>query len=167
MTVFQRLRQDLKESQLKKDELKVSVLRLALASLNNKEIEKRTKLSKSVPLSELEDLSKLTDEEIIAVLNSEAKKRKEAIISFQQGQRLALADKERKELAILEEYLPKAISESRLKDMVKNAIIAVGASSAADFGKVMSQLMPEIKKAGRADSNLVNQLVREFLCQER
>ncbi len=161
MTLSQRLYQDLKESQLKKAELKVSVLRLALASLNNKKIEKRIKLSKPVPLKELE----LTDEEVIEVLNSEAKKRKEAIISFKQGQRPALANKEEKELAILEEYLPKALSEDQLRGMIKEAITAVGASSAADLGKVMSKLMPLIKKRGRADGNLVDKLVRDLLSQ--
>ncbi|MDP2951197.1 MAG: GatB/YqeY domain-containing protein [bacterium] len=165
MTLSQRLHQDLKESQLKKDELKVSVLRLALASSNNKEIEKRTKLSKTAPFEKLEELSKLTDEEMIEVLNSEAKKRKEAIVSFKQGQRPVLADKEAKELVILEEYLPKALSEDQLKKMVKEAITATGANSATDFGKVMSELMPLIKKRGRADGNLVNQLVRDLLSQ--
>ncbi|MBU4350725.1 GatB/YqeY domain-containing protein [Candidatus Parcubacteria bacterium] len=166
MTLSQRLHQDLKESQLKKDELKVSVLRLALASFNNKEIEKRTKLSKTAPFQELEELSKLTDEEMIEVLNSEAKKRKEAIIGFRQGQRPALAEKEEKELIILEEYLPKALSEDQLREMIKEAITVTNAKSAADFGKVMSELMPLIKKRGRADGNLVNQLVRDLLSKE-
>jgi len=166
MTFYERLHQDLKESQLKKEELRVSVLRLALASLNNKEIEKRTRLSKSFPLEKLEELSKLTEEEIIEILNSEAKKRKESIISFKQGQRLELAEKEEKELVILEEYLPKPISKEELEEMVKEAIAKVKAGSLADLGKVMSQLMPEIKKRGRADGNLVNQIVKELLSQK-
>jgi uncharacterized protein YqeY len=163
MTFYERLHQDLKESQLKKEKLRVSVLRLVLASLNNKEIDKRTRLSKTSPLEKLEELSRLTEEEIIETLNSEAKKRKESIISFKQGQRLELAEKEEKELIILEEYLPKPIPEEELKEMVKEAIAKVKAGSLADLGKVMSQLMPEIKKRGRADGNLVNQIVKEFL----
>ncbi len=165
MTLYERLYQDLKESQLKKEELKVSVLRLALASLNNKQIEKRTRLSKTFPLEKLE-LAKLTEEEIIETLNSEAKKRKESITSFKQGQRQELAEKEEKELIILEEYLPKPIAEKELREMVKGVITKVKAGSLADLGKVMSQLMPEIKKKGRADGSLVNQLVREFLSQK-
>ena len=163
MTFYERLHQDLKESQLKKEELRVSVLRLVMASLNNKEIEKRTRLSKFSPLEKLEELSKLTEEEIIETLNSEAKKRKESIISFKQGQRLELAEKEEKELVILEEYLPEPISEEELRNIIKEVIARVKAGSLADFGKVMSQLMPEIKKRGRADGNLVNQIVKEFL----
>jgi len=166
MTFYERLYQDLKESQLKKKELRVSVLRLVLASLNNKEIEKRTRLSKSSPLEKLKELSKLTEEEIIETLNSEAKKRKESIASFKQGQRLELAEKEEKELVILEEYLPKPIPKEELKEMVKEVIARVKADSLADLGKVMSQLMPEIKKRGRADGNLVNQIVKELLSQK-
>lgn len=166
MTLYERLYQDLKESQLKKEELKVSVLRLALASLNNKQIEKRTRLSKTSPLEKLE-LAKLTEEEIIETLNSEAKKRKESITSFKQGQRQELAEKEEKELIILEEYLPKPIAEKELREMVKGVITKVKAGSLADLGKVMSQLMPEIKKKGRADGSLVNQIVKELLSQDK
>ena len=166
MTFYERLHQDLKESQLKKEELRVSVLRLVLASLNNKEIEKRTRLSKSSPLEKLKELSKLTEEEIIETLNSEAKKRKESITSFKQGQRLELAEKEEKELVILEEYLPKPIPKEELRNMVKEVIEKIKAGSLTDLGKVMSQLMPEIKKRGRADGNLVNQIVKELLSQK-
>jgi len=166
MTFYERLYQDLKESQLKKKELRVSVLRLVLASLNNKEIEKRTRLSKSSPLEKLKELSKLTEEEIIETLNSEAKKRKESITSFKQGQRLELAEKEEKELVILEEYLPKPIPKEELRNMVKEVIEKIKAGSLTDLGKVMSQLMPEIKKRGRADGNLVNQIVKELLSQK-
>lgn len=166
MTLYERLYQDLKESQLKKEELKVSVLRLALASLNNKQIEKRTRLSKTFPLEKLE-LARLTEEEIIETLNSEAKKRKESITSFKQGQRQELAEKEEKELIILEEYLPKPIAEKELREMVKGVITKVKAGSLADLGKVMSQLMPEIKKKGRADGSLVNQIVKELLSQDK
>ena len=170
MTLYERLYQDLKESQLERKELRVSVLRLALASLNNKQIEKRTRLSKTSPLEKLEELSKLaklTEEEIIETLNSEAKKRKESITSFKQGQRQELAEKEEKELIILEEYLPKPIAEKELREMVKEVIAKVNAGSLADLGKVMSQLMPEIKKKGRADGSLVNQIVKELLSQKK
>ena len=91
-----RVHQDLKEAQLKKEDLRVSVLRLLLASLNNREIEKRTKLSKSSPLEKLDELSKLTEEEIIEVIVSEAKKRREAISGFTQGGRKDSAEKEKK-----------------------------------------------------------------------
>jgi len=167
MIFYERLHQDLKEAQLKKEELKVSVLRLAIASLSNKEIEKRTRLSKSSPLEKLEELSKLTEEEVIETINSEAKKRKESIISFRQGQREELAEKEEKELIILEGYLPKPISEEELKSIVKETISKTIANSLTDLGKVMSQLMPEIKKRGRADGNLVNKIVKELLTSKK
>jgi len=163
MTLYQRLKEDLKKSQLGKDELGVSALRMVLAAINNKEIEKRTKLVKSTPLEKLAQVSQLTEEEVIEVLGSEAKKRQEAIVGFKQGARLELAEKEAKELVIIENYLPAALSKEKLEAMIKEVIEEIKASSVADIGKVMAQLMPRIKKAGRADGNLVNQLTKEFL----
>jgi len=158
-----RLRQDLKEAQLKKEDLRVSVLRLLLASLNNREIEKRTKLSKSSPLEKLDEFSKLTEEEIIEVIVSEAKKRKEAILGFTQGGRKDSAEKEKKELEILETYLPKPLSQDELKEIVIEVVAKTNAKTINDLGKVMKELMPEIKKRGRAEGELVSQIVREQL----
>ncbi len=163
MTLRQHLSQDLKEAQLKKEELKVSVLRLFFASLNNREIEKRTKLSRSVPLEKLESQSQLTEEEVLEVMVLEAKKRREAIAGFKQGNRPAQVKKEEEELLILEAYLPPALSESELKRIIKEVIKETSAKTLNDLGQVMKELMPRIKKAGRADGHLVNRLVKEAL----
>ena len=162
-----RVRQDLKEAQLKKEDLRVSVLRLLLASLNNREIEKRTKLSKSSPFEKLDELSKLTEEEIIEVIISEAKKRREAISGFTQGGRKDSAEKEKKELEILETYLPKPLSQNELKEIVMEVVAKTGAKTINDLGRVMKELMPEIKKRGRAEGELVSQIVREQLSQNQ
>ncbi len=161
MALQEKISQDLKESQLKRDELGVSVLRMALAALHNKEIEKRTKLSKTEAIEKLEALSRLSDEEVLEIMASEAKKRRESIALFKQGNRQDLAGKEEKELAFLEKYLPSQFSESELKEMVKAAVVKAGAASLADIGKVMGILAPQTKN--RADGSQVSRLVKEAL----
>ena len=148
MTLRQRLNQDLKEAQLKREELRVSVLRLLFANLNNRGIDKR---------------AELTEEEVIGAIVSEIKKRQEAILAFRQGDRPILAEKEEKERLILEAYLPPALSESELRGIIKEVIGATSAQTINDLGQVMKELMPRIRKAGRADGHLVNHLVKEML----
>ena len=167
MEFINRIHQELKEAQLGKQELRVSVLRLLLASLNNREIEKRTKLSKSASLEELDELSRLTEEESLEGVASEAKKRREAIAGFNQGGRRDSAKKEEDELQILEAYLPEAISEEEVRKMIVEAIARTGAKAVGDSGRVMKDLMPEIKKRGRADGSLVSQAVKELLSQNQ
>jgi len=157
----QQIQQDLKEAQLKRDEILVSVLRMLLAAIGNKEIEKRTKLSKSEPIEKLEELSKLSEEEIIETISSEVKKRKEAILEYEKGERRDLADKEKKEAEILGNYLPQQLTEEEIKKIVKETIEKVGAKEMKDIGKVMADLMPKVK--GKADGNLVSKVVKESL----
>lgn len=161
MTILERLAEDLKKAQKEKQELRLSVLRMTLSSLNNKQIEKRTKLSKSEPLEKLDELSQLTETEILDVFSAEAKKRKEAIEGFKAGNRPDSAAKETEELKILQEYLPQQLSEEELRNLVKEAVARTGAKTVADLGKVMQELMPKVK--GRADGGLLNKLVREHL----
>ncbi|MDP2930010.1 MAG: GatB/YqeY domain-containing protein [bacterium] len=161
MPIREQLNKDLRESQLKRDELRTSVLRLLMAGLNNREIEKRTKLAKTEPVEKLADLSRLNDEEVMEVIVSEAKKRRESIELFVRGNRHDLADKEKKELSLLENYLPAQFSEEELKKIVAEAVSASKAKQMADLGKVMSLLMPKVKN--RADGNLISRLVREKL----
>jgi len=169
------IREDLKEAVKNREELKSSVLRLLLAAIFNKEKEKRYKLSKEKPeLSgkELEEESQLNDEEIIDVISSEAKKRKESIVEFEKGQRMdlpshllekvqGLVEKEKKELEILEKYLPEQMSEKEIKRLVKEAIDKTGAKEIKDMGKVMQEVMPKVK--GKADGSLVSKIVKELL----
>lgn len=163
---------DLKEAQKTKQEIIVAVLRLLNAAIHNKEIEKRTKLIKTFlhqdfggqaeqDESKLEELGKLTDEEIIEVISSEAKKRKEAIEQYEKGKREDLALQEKRELEILIGYLPEQLSEERIRQMIKEFIQKTGAGGPQDFGKIMNALMPKLK--GKAEGNLVSKLVREEL----
>jgi len=158
------IRQDSKEAVKNREGLKSSVLRLLLAAIFNKEKEKRYKLSKEKPeLSgeELEEESQLNDEEVIDVISSEARKRKESIVEFGKGKRMDLVEKEKKELEILEKYLPEQLSEEEIKKLVKEAIDKTVAKEMKDTGKVMQEVMPKVK--GKADGSLVSRIVKDLL----
>jgi hypothetical protein len=108
MTLKQKIQKDLNTALKERKEIEISVLRLLSAAILNKEKEKRYKISKEgneLKEEELEKESQLTDEEIIEVLQSEIKKRKEAILGFEKGQRQDLAEKEKGEIEILKKYL--------------------------------------------------------------
>lgn len=171
MALQEQVNNDLKKSFIEKEELVVSVLRMLNSAIHNKEIEKRTKLSKTPAFAEasadkeklkkLEEGSKLTEEEILETVFSEAKKRKEAILEFGKGGRQDLVDKETKELEILKKYLPEQIGEEQIREEIKKAIEETGAVGPKDTGKVMAAVMPKLK--GKAEGQLVNKIVGELL----
>jgi len=161
MTLKEKIIQDYKDAFKAKEEKKVAVLRMASAAIKNRELEKRAKLSKSGGSSDFEKESQLTDEEVLAVLNSEAKKRKDSIFQFKQGGRQELAMQEEEELKILAGYLPQQMSEDEIRGLVKEAIAQSGAAGSQDLGKVMKVLMPLVK--GKVDGGLVNRIVKEEL----
>lgn len=136
----------LKEALKSHDDLKVSVIRMTKASLKNKEIEK---------------MSSLTDEEVLSVLSTLAKQRRESIEQYSAADRSDLAEKESKELAIILSYLPKQLSAAELDNVISSAIRESGASSLNELGKVMKVLMPQVK--GVADGKIVSQRVKEIL----
>ncbi|MEW6115559.1 MAG: GatB/YqeY domain-containing protein [Nitrospirota bacterium] len=145
-TITQRLDTEFKEALKARDELRISALRMIKASLKNKEIDKR---------------APLTDDEIIAVLSSMAKQRRESIEQFTAGGRVELAEKERKELEIIQTYLPAQLSPQEIDTIIIAAIKESNASSPADMGKVMKLVVPRLK--GAADGKFVNQRVKELL----
>lgn len=142
---------ELKAALLQKDELKTGTLRMLLAALVNKEKE-------NPPAGGLGPLSEEQTQDIVL---SEVKKRKEAIEAFEKGGRPEMAAKERKELEILQKYLPEQLSEEEVRKIVEEAIAQTGASSPQDMGKVMAALMPKVK--GKADGSLLASIVKEFL----
>jgi uncharacterized protein YqeY len=147
-----------------KKEVEVLVLRQLSAAIVNKEKEKRFKISKEkagLTENDLEKKSQLTDEETLDVISYEVKKRKESIGEFEKGGRKDLVEKEKKELAILETYLPEQLSEEGIKKLVKEAVEKTGAKEIKDMGKVMAELVPKTK--GRADGGLVSKIVKELL----
>ena len=146
MSIKEKLTADLKESLKSGDKVKLSVVRMVLSSIKNKEIDKRAELS---------------EEEVLAVLSHAAKLRRESIEEFTKGRREDLVQKEREELKVVENYLPEQLSEDKLKEIAKEAILEASATSTKDIGKVMKILMPKLK--GQADGKIVNKIVQQAL----
>lgn len=147
-----------------------SILRMSLAAITSKEKEKRYKISKDLPAQagsptltedELVKKSELTDDEIIGVLSSEIKKRKDAILLYEKGNRPELAENEKKEIDIIKTYLPEQLSSEEIQKLVQQSIEKVGAQEMKDMGKVMADLNPSIK--GKADSSEVSKIVKNLL----
>ncbi len=146
MPTLEEISKQLLESMKSKDAVRTSTLRMLVSSIRYKEVEKKKSLSES---------------DILDVIQSEAKRRKEAIDEYQKAGRQDLASKEEAEFNILKVYLPAALSESELKAIIQSAIASSGAKTAQDTGKVMSVVMPQIK--GRADGKQAQQFVKEAL----
>ncbi len=159
----QKLTEDMKAAMKGGDAQTLSTVKLLLSAIHNKEIEKRTKLSKQITdAQELGEKSRLTNEEVIGVIASEVKKRKDSIAAYESA-RPDLSEKEKQELEILKRYAPKELSEEEIRTIVKAKIAETGASSAKDFGKVMGRVTQETK--GRADGTTVKKIVKEELVQ--
>lgn len=143
---------------------KVIVLRMLLSNIINKEKEKRYKLAKENPgleETELQEQSELQDKEVLGLIFSEVKKRRDTIADFRKGDRKDLANKEEKEIKILERYLPEQLSESEIKEKAVKTINELGATDIKDIGKVMALLITRLK--GRARGDIVNKVVRDLL----
>lgn len=150
------LKSDLKTAMKAGDALKVSVLRMVLTSIANREIET---LKKDIGLS---------DEEVLDVLSKEFKKRKDAVREFKAGNREEMAQKEEKEAEIISVYLPKEISDDELERVVEQSVREAGlpageagAAGMGDFGKVMKSAMAVLK--GRASGDRVSAAVKKAL----
>lgn len=105
----------------------------------------------------------LDDEEIMAVLRKQAKQRRDSIAAYHQAGREDLVAEEAAELAVIEGYLPQLMGEDEIRELVRAAIAEVGATSPRDTGKVMAQIMPQLR--GKADGRLVSQVVRSLLLE--
>jgi len=159
-----KIQEDLKAALVGKRELELSVLRMLISAINNKETEKKTKIWKEKPDLAPEKIQKeaeLADKEIFDVISSEIKKRREAIEGFEKGGRKESADKERAELGILQKYLPAQMPEDEIKKLVAEAIKKTGAKEVKDMGKVMAVITAQVK--GKADMSLVSKIVKESL----
>lgn len=168
MTLKEKIQNDLNAALKERKETELATLRMLSAAVVNKEKEKRMKLAKAekdLAEKELAEKSQLIDEEIIEVIASEVKKRKEAISEFEKGGRSDLADKEKKEMGVLVEYLPEQMSGEEVKKIVKEVIKKTGAKEMKDMGRVMAELMPKVK--GKADGSLVSIMVKELLSSSK
>lgn len=136
----------LKEAMVNKDAIRRDVIRMALNSIKQVEIDERKTLAA---------------EEAMSILQREAKKRRESVQEARNAGREDIAAAEAEQLAILEEFLPQQLSRAEIEALVRDAIQQTGASSPKEMGKVMGVLMPKVK--GVADGKLVNDVVRELL----
>lgn len=146
MSLQQRLDDDLKVAIKGSDNLKTSVVRMVKAAIKNKQIEKKRELS---------------DEEIISIISMLSKQSRESIELFSKGGREDLVEKEKKEISILQSYMPSQLTAEELDRLIFDAIKEASAEDAKDIGKVMRILMPRLK--GSADGKVVNQRVMELL----
>lgn len=143
------LQEELKQSMLARDTEKTSVLRMIISAVNYYEINKGGAGYTA------------TEEDVMNVIQAQAKQRRDSIEQYTAGNRPELAEKEQKELDMIASYLPEQMGEDEIRTLVKEAITQTGASSQQDMGKVMGALMPKTK--GKADGGLVSRIVREEL----
>lgn len=141
--------QELKESMLARNELKTSVLRMLISAITYYEIQKGGAGYNA------------NEEDVLKVIEKEAKQRKDSISQFMNANRQDLVDKEKKELDILQKYLPDQMPEEEIIKYVKEAILQTEANSMQDIGKIMSVLMPKLK--GKADGSVVTQIIKKEL----
>jgi len=140
------LNEDLKSAMRAKDKETLKTLRMLKASLQNEAI----KIG-----------GELDEEQELAILTREARQRRESLREFSKAERFDLVQEVEGELAVVGKYLPAQLSEDEVRKLVKREIMALGAESKADFGKVMNQIMPKVK--GKADGSLVHQILKELL----
>lgn len=150
MSIKEAILNDLKTSMKEKDSDRTMVLRSIKAKILEKEISERSGGE-----------STLSDEQIVEVLMKAAKQRKESIEQFEAGGRSDLVEKEKKELGIIEKYLPEMMSEDEVREAVKQQIEKMGASTMADMGKVMGAIMARLK--GKAEGSLISSIVKDEL----
>jgi len=149
MSLTERLTEDLKLAMKARDQLRMDVIRMAKAALLNKEIELKKDLDES---------------EMNRVLITLVKQRKEAAEQYLEAKRQDLADKELKEIIIIESYLPKALTKEELTQIIESAVQETGSVTIKDMGKVMKAVMAKL--AGKAaDGKQINELVRARLQQ--
>tara|TARA_X000000368_G_C23018874_1_gene707054 strand:+ start:534 stop:977 length:444 start_codon:yes stop_codon:yes gene_type:complete len=146
MSLYETIQSDMYEAMKTKDKLKASTLRIALAKLKDKKIEKR------------EDLNK-NDE--IKIIQNLVKQRKEAADIYEKNNRSELMENEMEELKILSLYLPKMMSEDQLRALIESIISETGAKNMSDMGKVMPEIMK--RSAGKADGKMAQQIVSKLL----
>jgi uncharacterized protein YqeY len=147
MGLLDRLTEDLKQAMRAKDQLRMDVIRMIKAALLNKELELKKELD---------------DADMSRVMSTLVKQRREAVEQYQKAQRQDLADKELREISIIEGYLPKALSPDELARVVDTVLQATGATSLKDMGAVMKAVMNRL--SGQAvDGKQISELVRSRL----
>lgn len=149
MSLKEKIRQDMVSATKSRDLVALSTLRMLLASVKNREIEL---------------LEEADDAEVMKIIATSIKQRKESVEFYDKGGRKDLVEKETREIEVLEAYLPPQLNREDLVSLIEEIISEVGALGVRDIGKVMKDLMPRV--TGRADGKEVSDLVREILSKE-
>jgi uncharacterized protein len=146
MALLEQLQEAQKDAMRAKDKLRLNTIRMALAEVKQRQI----------------DLQMVPDDaNVLAVLTKMSKQRKESATQFTAGGRPDLAETELAEIAIIEQFLPQALSQAELNDLLTQAVAATGASSMQDMAKVMAWLKPQVQ--GRTDMGALSGLVKSKL----
>lgn len=146
MTLKATITEDMKSAMRAKDSARLNTLRLLLSAMKQKEVDERVEL---------------TDTDVVAILDKMLKQRRESISQYEAGNRQDLADAERAEIAVLQAYMPQALSEAEVEAEIAAALAETGAKAMPDMGKVMALLKPKL--AGRTDLAQVSVKVRARL----
>ena len=141
MSLKEKLLSNMKEAMKAKDSVKLGTVRSVISAVKNQEIDLKKELS---------------EEEIITIVSREVKKRKEAAVLYEKGNRPELKDKEIQEMKFLQTYLPEQVSEKDLRRRIQEVIDETGAEGMKDFGKIMKTLVPDFK--GKDDNSLIKEL---------
>jgi len=149
MAISEQVQKDMVQAMRSRDELRLSTLRMVKAALKNKEIDKRAPLD---------------DKEAQQVLSTLIKQRRDSIEQFTKGGRQELADKEAAEIKLIEHYLPQAMGEEQIAEVVKATIAQMGSPTMNEMGTVMKNTMAKLQAAGaRVDGKVVSELVKKNL----
>jgi uncharacterized protein len=146
MSILQNIESDLKNAIKTKDEIVVSTLRM---------------LKSDIAYEKARGSEDLNEEQVLDIVNRAAKRRKESITEYEKANRGDLADKEKTELTIIQRYLPEQMSESEIESAIDNVISSMGEVSQKDFGKIMGQIMKDLK--GKVDGAQVKSILQNKL----
>ena len=146
MPIFETISDDLNKALKVRDKPRLLILRMVKAAIKNREIEKQ---------------SPVDDDEVLAILKTFVKRAKDSIDQFTKAGRIELAEKEKLELAVIQNYLPKQLSDEETRSMISDTVKELGVVGPKDMGKVMKAVMGKAK--GLVDGKLANKLIKEIL----
>jgi len=142
----EKIREDMKDAMKKREEIRLRALKLLINAIKQFEVDQ---------------MKEASDEDVYSIIAKEIKKRRESVEAYEKAGRKDLAEEEREEIEVLTRYLPKQMSEEEIRAEAMKVIDQLGARSSKDLGKVMRELMPQLK--GRAEGKTVNRIVMELL----
>ncbi|OQY17804.1 MAG: glutamyl-tRNA amidotransferase [Desulfobacteraceae bacterium 4572_35.1] len=146
MSIAQQLNTAMKEAMKSRQSERLGVIRLIRSAIKNVEIDKKIAM---------------TDADIIAVMSTLVKQRRESAKIYRENERVDLAEKEEREIEVLQEFLPQQLSEEELQQLIEATITEIGATSMKEMGAVMKKVTPQT--VGRADGRLVSEIVKRCL----